>query len=126
MDKHCHDSQLTWHVIFQYYVYQADMIPGAEDLRTPLSDSHRIESEIRNQNAGFLLPRFIYDVPATGKRQTLFANYSDRELGLSTFKLPASYGAKVAEYWDPMWSLSEDARQQIADRFNMTGMQIRM
>lgn len=40
----------------KYYVYQGDMIPGAEDLRTPLSDSLYLEHQIKDQIAGFLSP----------------------------------------------------------------------
>ncbi|KAK4624208.1 L-lysine 2,3-aminomutase [Fulvia fulva] len=101
-----------------YYVYQSDMIPGAEDLRTPIRESHHIESEIRNQNAGFLMPRFVYDVPASGKRPTLFAHYADEGLGLSKFRLPEAHGGS-AEYWDPLWSLTEEKRVVIGERFGV-------
>lgn len=94
------------------------MIPGAEDLRTPIRESHHIESEIRNQNAGFLMPRFVYDVPASGKRPTLFAHYADEGLGLSKFRLPEAHGGS-AEYWDPLWSLTEEKRVVIGERFGV-------
>ena len=76
------------------------MIPGAEDLRTPLSDSHELELQIRDQTAGFLIPRFVYDVPGAGKRPTLSAENYDKELD-------------HVKYWDPLWSLSQKAQERI-------------
>jgi hypothetical protein len=40
----------------QYYVSQGDIVPGAEDLRTPMSDSLDLERAVRGQITGFLSP----------------------------------------------------------------------
>lgn len=101
----------------QYYVYQGDVIRGAEDLRTPLSDSHELELQIRDQTAGFLIPRFVYDVPGlAGKRPTLSAQNYDRKLGVANFTAPRLQGQYV-KYWDPLWSLSEDAQKEVQSYF---------
>lgn len=88
------------------------MIPGAEDLRTPLSDSHELELQVRDQTAGFLIPRFVYDVPGAGKRPTLSAENYDKELGVAEFSAPRLRGSHV-KYWDPLWSLSQKAQERI-------------
>ncbi|KAL8791584.1 MAG: hypothetical protein Q9195_005848 [Heterodermia aff. obscurata] len=100
-----------------YYVYQGDVIRGAEDLRTPLSDSHDLELQIRDQTAGFLIPRFVYDVPGlAGKRPSLSAQNYDRRLGVAKFTAPRLQGNYV-KYWDPLWSLSEDAQEEVQSYF---------
>ena len=103
--------------MFKYYVYQGDIVRGAEDLRTPLSDSHELELQIRDQTAGFLIPRFVYDVPGpAGKRPSLSAQNYDRRLGVAEFTAPRLHGSYV-KYWDPLWSLSEDAQEEVQSHF---------
>lgn len=98
-------------------MYQGDVIRGAEDLRTPLSDSHELEHQIRDQTAGFLIPRFVYDVPGlAGKRPTLSAQNYDRKLGVADFTAPRLRGHHV-KYWDPLWSLSADAQKEVQSYF---------
>ncbi|CAO1597072.1 hypothetical protein XANCAGTX0491_000901 [Xanthoria calcicola] len=100
-----------------YYVYQGDVVRGAEDLRTPLSDSLELELQNRDQTAGFLIPRFVYDVPGpAGKRPTLSAQNYDRRLGVADFTAPRLRGRHV-KYWDPLWSLSEDAQKEVQSYF---------
>lgn len=98
-------------------MYQGDIIRGAKDLRTPLSDNHELEHQIRDQTAGFLIPRFVYDVPGlAGKRPTLSAQDYDRRLGVAEFTAPRLQGNRV-KYWDPLWSLSEDAQEEVQSYF---------
>lgn len=98
-------------------MYQGDIVRGAEDLRTPLSDSHELELQIRDQTAGFLIPRFVYDVPGpAGKRPSLSAQNYDRRLGVAEFTAPRLNGDYV-KYWDPLWSLSEDAQEEVQSYF---------
>lgn len=105
----------------QYYIYQGDMIPGAEDLRTPLSDSLELELQLRDQTAGFLLPRFVTDVPVAGKRPSLSAQNYDRVKGTAQFASPKLVNRPYS-YWDPLWSLSEEGREQVKEHFAaMTG-----
>ncbi|KAK7425875.1 hypothetical protein QQZ08_007589 [Neonectria magnoliae] len=102
-----------------YYVYQGDIVPGAEDLRTPMSDSLALERAVRGQIAGFLIPQFILDLPAEGgKRLTRGLESYDRHIGLSKLTAPGLKGEPTTmEYWDPLWSLSEEGRHEVLQRF---------
>jgi lysine 2,3-aminomutase len=103
----------------QYYVYQGDIVPGAEDLRTPMQDSLDLERAVRGQIAGFLVPSFILDLPAEGgKRLTRGVESYDHRIGLSKLTAPGLKGEPVTmEYWDPLWSLPEDGRAEVLARF---------
>jgi lysine 2,3-aminomutase len=98
----------------QYYVYQGDIVPGAEDLRTPISDSLSLERAVRGQIAGFLVPNFILDLPAEGgKRLTRSIESYDRRIGLSKLTAPGLKGEPTEmEYWDPLWSIAAVARDE--------------
>jgi lysine 2,3-aminomutase len=92
------------------------MIPGAEDLRTPLGDSLELELQLRDQTAGFLLPRFVTDVPVAGKRPSLSAQHYNRVMGTAQFTSPKLTDGPYS-YWDPLWSLSEEGREQVKEYF---------
>ncbi|KJZ76983.1 hypothetical protein HIM_03860 [Hirsutella minnesotensis 3608] len=102
-----------------YYVYQGDIVPGAEDLRTPMSDSLNLERAVRGQIAGSLMPNFILDLPAEGgKRLTRGVESYDRRIGLSKLTAPGLKGESTTmHYWDPLWSLSEDGRAEVLEKF---------
>ncbi|KPM46404.1 hypothetical protein AK830_g106 [Neonectria ditissima] len=102
-----------------YYVFQGDIVPGAEDLRTPISDSLDLERAVRGQIAGFLVPNFIVDLPAEGgKRLTRGVESYDHHIGLSKLTAPGLKGEPTTmEYWDPLWSLSEEGRHEVLRRF---------
>ncbi|KAL8848041.1 MAG: hypothetical protein Q9221_006901 [Calogaya cf. arnoldii] len=109
------------HTLSDMHIEPGDIIRGAEDLRTPLSDSHDLEHQIRDQTAGFLVPRFVYDVPGpAGKRPTLSTLNYDRKLGVAEFTAPRLKGHQV-KYWDPLWSLSEDAQTEVQSYFAESG-----
>lgn len=88
------------------------MVPGVEDLRTPLSTALEIESHLRGSIGGFLMPNFIVDLPhGGGKRLAASFDTYDTETGRSTFRAPAVKGngdrkgskeGMVYEYWDPV------------------------
>ena len=87
-----------------YYVYQADMVKGVEDLRTPLSSILDLEKHIRGTIAGFMMPDFVVDLPGGGGKRLAnsFESY-DRHSGLSTWKAPGVADPdKVFEYYDPI------------------------
>jgi hypothetical protein len=93
----------------QYYVYAGDMVPGAEDLRTPLQTILDLEEQLRGTIGGFVFPQFVVDLPGGGGKR-LAASYKsyDRKTGRSTFVAPSVKGGeKVYEYWDPLTSLPE-------------------
>ena len=106
----------------QYYVYQGDIVPGAEDLRTPMSDSLALERAVRGNTAGFLVPQFILDLPAEGgKRLTSTVFDYDRHTGHSKMTAPGLRGDPVTmHYWDPLWSLSDDGREEVMRQFKKT------
>ncbi|KAJ8612424.1 hypothetical protein MRB53_037465 [Persea americana] len=85
-----------------YYVYQADLVPGVEDLRTPLSTSHYLEEQLRGTIAGFRLPQFIVDLPGGGGKR-LANSYTtyDRTTGVSTWRAPGVKPGQTFYYHDP-------------------------
>ncbi|PQE12810.1 L-lysine 23-aminomutase protein [Rutstroemia sp. NJR-2017a BBW] len=98
--------------VIPYYVYQADMVRGVEDLRTPLSTIIDLERRIRGTIGGMVTPTFVVDLPAGGgKRLACSFDTYDRKTGRSTFTAPSITGGdkenKVYEYWDPLHSLPE-------------------
>jgi hypothetical protein len=108
-----HSSPLLFpnrpNTISQYYVYAGDMVPGAEDLRTPLQTILHLEEQLRGTIGGFVFPQFVVDLPGGGGKR-LAASYKtyDRKTGRSTFVAPSVKGGEeVYEYWDPLASLHE-------------------
>ncbi|KAI1137046.1 kama family protein [Hypoxylon sp. FL0543] len=90
-----------------YYVYQCDMVPKIEHLRTPLQTILDMESQIQGTIAGFYTPKFVVDLPGGGgKRLASLCESYDRETGISTFTQPALKGkdrdGKVYKYYDPV------------------------
>ncbi|KAI0838989.1 kama family protein [Hypoxylon sp. FL0890] len=90
-----------------YYVYQCDMVPKIEHLRTPLRTILDIESQIQGTVAGFYIPKFVVDLPGGGgKRPASLCESYDRKKGISTFTQPAlkskGRGDKVYKYYDPV------------------------
>ncbi|KAK5171049.1 uncharacterized protein LTR77_004193 [Saxophila tyrrhenica] len=86
-----------------YYVYQADMVRGTEDLRTPLSTILELERNIRGTIAGFMTPSFVVDLPGGGGKRlsNSFETYNSIT-GISTWKAPGVTGDKIFEYHDPL------------------------
>ncbi|KAI1407488.1 kama family protein [Hypoxylon sp. FL1857] len=90
-----------------YYVYQCDMVPKIEHLRTPLQTILDIESQVQGTVAGFYIPKFVVDLPGGGGKRpaSLYESY-DRKTGISTFTQPALKGkgrdGKVYRYYDPV------------------------
>ncbi|KAI2621069.1 kama family protein [Hypoxylon sp. NC1633] len=94
-------------VIQPYYVYQCDMVPGVEHLRTTLQTTLDIEAQIQGTLAGFFIPKFVVDLPGGGgKRLASLCESYDRRTGVSKFTQPALKGKgrdnKVYEYYDPV------------------------
>lgn len=86
-----------------YYVYQADMVRGIEDLRTPLATILELDKEIRGTIAGFMTPSFVVDLPGGGGKRLAnsFETYN-RNTGISTWRAPAISGDEIYEYHDPI------------------------
>ncbi|KAI1387060.1 uncharacterized protein F4822DRAFT_445137 [Hypoxylon trugodes] len=100
-------KKLAKMAIQPYYVYQCDMVPKIEHLRTPLSTILDIEAQVQGAVAGFFIPKFVVDLPGGGGKRpaSLYESY-DRKTGISTFTQPSLKGKdrdhKVYEYHDPV------------------------
>lgn len=93
-----------------YYVFQADMVKGVEDLRTPLSTILDLEKNIRGTIAGFMTPNFVVDLPGGGGKRPAHTYESyDPSSGVSTWKAPGVSQEKVFYYYDPVTN-SESSR----------------
>ncbi|KAI0542865.1 L-lysine-aminomutase [Xylaria digitata] len=90
-----------------YYVYQCDMVPKVEHMRTPLQTILDLESQLRGSIAGFIMPNFVIDLPGGGGKRLAcsFESY-DRETGVSTFKAPILTNkdkkGNIYRYYDPL------------------------
>lgn len=89
--------------IHPYYVYQADMVKGVEDMRTPLSTILELEKQIRGTIAGFMMPSFVVDLPGGGGKR-LASSYEtyDEKTGVSTFRAPGVSVDREFTYHDPL------------------------
>jgi lysine 2,3-aminomutase len=96
-----------------YYVYQHDLVPGVEDLRTALADTLRLEKEVRGATAGFNTPVFVVDTPGGGGKRDVhsFERY-DRVMGISVFRSPCVDREGVFLYFDPLDLLAEEGRER--------------
>lgn len=103
--------RLSYINVHPYYVYVHDMVPGVEDLRTPLHVAQTLERHVRGATAGFNTPAFVVDLPGGGgKRDVHSADHYDRETGISVFTSPSVKKGKKFLFFDPVTSLGEQAR----------------
>lgn len=103
--------RLSYINVHPYYVYVHDMVPGVEDLRTPLHVAQKLERHVRGATAGFNTPTFVLDAPGGGgKRDVHSADYYDRETGISVFTAPSVKPGKKFMFFDPVSTLGEQAR----------------
>ncbi|KAI0017410.1 kama family protein [Xylariomycetidae sp. FL0641] len=106
-------------VIQPYYIYQCDMVPQVEHLRTPLSAALALESGLRGRVAGFYTPAVVVDLPGGGGKQ-LACNYRsyDPATGVSTFVAPTLEGSdrrkqgRVYTYYDPVPDGGREEKQE--------------
>ncbi|RYP23952.1 hypothetical protein DL765_000838 [Monosporascus sp. GIB2] len=93
-------------VIEPYYLYQCDMVPKVEHLRTPLQTILDMEKQLRGSISGFCMPHFVVDLPGGGGKQLASTSSYNRESGISTFTAPAltrpGKAGKVYKYYDPV------------------------
>ena len=105
--------RLSYVNVHPYYVYVHDMVPGVEDLRTPLSTAQNLEKHVRGATAGFNTPAFVLDAPGGGgKRDVHSPERYDRASGISVFTSPSVKPGKKFLYFDPIASLDEEHRQR--------------
>jgi lysine 2,3-aminomutase len=93
-----------------YYVYLCDMVRSTEHFRLPLRRAQELEKEVRGATAGFNTPVFIVDTPG-GKRDVHSAEFYDGYYGVSGFRSPNVSSSRIYYYFDPIRTLSYEARQ---------------
>ena len=99
-----------------YYIYQLDMVPGVEDLRTPLRTALELEKHVRGATAGYQTPLFIVDaLGGGGKRDVHSHEFYDRSTGISTFRSPNMDPEARYFHFDPIASLPEEGRARWKD-----------
>ncbi|MDW3195820.1 MAG: KamA family radical SAM protein [Cytophagales bacterium] len=61
--------KLSYMNVQPYYVYQHDMVPGTEDMRTSVKETVELEKAVRGVTAGFNTPLFVTDAPGGGGKR---------------------------------------------------------
>ena len=108
--------RLSYVNVQPYYVFVHDLVPGVEELRTPLQTALKLEKEVRGLTAGYNTPTFVVDTPGGGgKRDVHSYEHYDRESGISVFASPTVKPGRWFYYFDPLHSLSTRAREAWQD-----------
>ena len=112
----CLTKRLAYLNIQPYYVFFHDLVAGVEDLRTTLRAGIEIEKGLRGTTAGFNTPTFIVDtLGGGGKRDCHSYEMYDEENGVAVFTSPTVRPGQRFFYFDPIDSLSTEARARWAD-----------
>jgi lysine 2,3-aminomutase len=86
-----------------YYVYQHDLIPGCEHLRTTIAETCELEIVCRGRVAGCDLPDFIIDLPEGGGKRSVHSYESyDKVAGIARYRSPVISPERIYEYFDPI------------------------
>lgn len=97
--------------IHAYYTYLCDMVSSTEHFRLPLKRAQELEKLVRGTTAGFNTPLFVVDAPGGGgKRDVHSAEFQNTKFGVSGFRAPAVDSDRVYFYFDPIRSLSDEAK----------------
>ncbi len=108
--------KLSFMNIQPYYIYQHDMVPGTEQLRTRVKDALELERKIRGATAGFNTPTIVTDAPGGGgKRDVHSYDYYDEVSGISVYRSPSVNISKLYLYFDPVHLLPEEGQQRWAN-----------
>ncbi len=98
-----------------YYVFQSDLVPRAEHLRTALSTAIELERAVHGRISGYDIPRFVIDLPSGGgKRGPWSFDSYDRATGISIYSGSAVRPGRFV-YVDPLHSLSPEMAQRWVD-----------
>jgi lysine 2,3-aminomutase len=98
--------KLSYMNVQPYYVYQHDMVPGTEDMRTSVGQTVALEKTVRGVTAGFNTPLFVTDAPGGGgKRDVHSYDYYDEVTGISIYRSPSVDDSKLYLYFDPLDTL---------------------
>lgn len=86
-------------------MYQHDLTPCVEDLRTPLSTLLDLDKRLRGTLSGFMMPSFVVDLPGGGgKRLASTVDKYEPTTGVSEWSapgLPGPKGERKYKYYDP-------------------------
>jgi lysine 2,3-aminomutase len=111
--------------IMPYYFYMCDMIPNSEHWRLSVDEAQKLQHSMMGYLPGFATPRILCDVPFVGKRWVHQVDSYDRTRGISFWTKNYRTGiehddpdalAKPHEYYDPIYTLSEEGRRYWAQR----------
>lgn len=109
-------KRLSFMNVQSYYVFFHDLVAGVEDLRTTLRSGLNIEKCVRGVTAGYNTPTFVVDtLGGGGKRDAHSYEVYDEENGIAVFSSPTVRPGELFYYFDPIDTLSEDARTRWAD-----------
>jgi lysine 2,3-aminomutase len=79
-----------------YYLYQADLVAGAEHFRTTVAKGLEIMAALRGWTSGLAVPHYVIDTPGGGGKIPLLPDYvqsvTDREIVLR------NYAGKIYRY----------------------------
>jgi lysine 2,3-aminomutase len=104
--------KLSYMNVQPYYVYQHDMVPGAEDMRTSVGATVELEKKVRGVTAGYNTPLFVTDAPGGGgKRDVHSYDYYDKTTGISIYRSPSVDKSKLYLYFDPLSTLPPEGRK---------------
>lgn len=104
--------KLSYMNVQPYYVYQHDMVVGAEDMRTSVKETVELEKKVRGVTAGFNTPLFVTDAPGGGgKRDVHSYDFYDETTGISVYRSPSVDDSKLYLYFDPISSLPEEGKK---------------
>lgn len=103
--------KLAYMNVQPYYVYQHDLVTGAEDMRTSIGATVELEKIVRGVTAGFNTPLFVTDAPGGGgKRDVHSYDYYDPITGISIYRSPSVDESKLYLYFDPLVTLPAEGR----------------
>jgi len=109
-------KRLSYMNIQSYYVFFHDLVAGVEDLRTTLQSGLDIEKCLRGVTAGYNTPTFVVDtLGGGGKRDAHSYEAYDEENGIAVFFSPTVRPGELFYYFDPVDTLSAEARMRWAD-----------
>ena len=109
-------KRLSYMNIQSYYVFFHDLVAGVEDLRTTLQSGLDIEKCLRGVTAGYNTPTFVVDtLGGGGKRDAHSYEAYDEENGIAVFSSPTVRPGELFYYFDPIDTLSAEARMRWAD-----------
>jgi len=109
-------KRLSYLNIQPYYVFFHDLVAGVEDLRTTLRTGLDIEKCVRGVTSGNNMPIFVVDtLGGGGKRDAHSFEAYDEENGIAVFTSPTVRPGDYFYYYDPIDTLSEEARRRWSD-----------